>query len=150
MRRQIVSLQKGEKMSTDSILEAARKAAARAAIRLKIKAVQDKINKARELIAEINKNKISMSSDRTQWSNAYTSRMSSRITSEIVVKGLFRGVMAEVLQRAFPERTKLMNRISGQAGLVTSSAGGQVQKLNEYIDKLEAEKAALYSQLAQI
>lgn len=128
-------------MSTITSMQMARE------IYQRIRGINELIRDAELQILSLNVARGSLIAERNTWHNTYTTCMTSVITSDITVQGMFRGNIAETLKTEFPEETRQMTLIGGGAVTAASSVNGQVRKLTQYIEDLEAEKAQLSAQL---
>lgn len=134
-------------MTTGSSSDAAARAARRAAIKAKIRKYQEQIKKCRSTIQKLNSRKRNLRQETSDWDYKYRHAMNSQITAEIVVINRYEGITAEKFREDFPTAQSKMIRSVQKTNEVQEDVSTQVDKINQYIDKLSEKIDALRAQL---
>lgn len=127
----------------------AAKMAKRIAIMKQVGELRDKIRDVRIVKTELKNSDTAISNTLMQWTSRYNAFQSSPM-SEVVVTDKFEGVSAEKIKTRLPEAIQAMDQTQASTENVRGEISIQITKIDEYIEKLEEEIAALLSSLAAL
>lgn len=123
-------------MISGSSSSSAARAARRAAIKAKIRKYQEQIKKCRSTIQKLIARKKNLRQETSEWDHKYRNAMNSHITAEIVVTNHYEGITAEKFREDFPAAQSKMIRSVQRTNEVQEDISAQVDKINQYIEKL--------------
>ncbi len=113
--------------------------------------IRAKIRRAENGIVSLGHSKSSLNIRHSIWESTYNSRMlSSTITTDVVIEGEFRGLIADKLAVEFHEEINKMKDLESKSKSVLSSIDTQINKLERFIDEQEAELSRLESLRASL
>ena len=130
--------------------ETAVRIARRKAIREKINALSKKISEARKIITGLNECKRELQKNIEDWNSTYSSFKAVPIQADVVVTDVFEGVIAEALSTEIPTTAEIMNGTCSEMEALCGAIANQIQKLQEYITKLQQQIQSLYMELSAV
>lgn len=126
---------------------AAREAARKAAIREKIRVLENKVNECEDLCDELQSSKGNINNEITKWNDVYGNAMQSEILKSVKVTDVFEGVIADTIALEFTEALSQMNKNRDESEDLSGKVSSQISSLNNYINKLNMEIRRLYASL---
>lgn len=141
----------------DEAAEARRKAEEAAARAKRIKEIENKIDqlkKEREpvikQIDDLEKERLKLLSYQKMWEEKKSKYNGNDILSEVVIVNIFEGVCADKIKNDFTVCMKEMDRTYSKAGGFGENIGAQINRLNQYVNDINADIKSLRAELAFI
>lgn len=119
----------------------------RIAIQKEINEIRHKIGVAERIKSSLTQLKLQMNAELDCWNEQYAEYIKLDLAPDIKVVDSFEGQAAEQLALDFPVAVTEINDISGQISEVVTGVDDQIAKIDEYIEKLNAQIATLLSRL---
>lgn len=130
--------------------EERRKERRRSQLRQEIAQLSAEIQEANNVINDLSQNSSYLARSVSVWRQSLTRYHTSDITSRVTIRDRFEGVISESFAKSIPEAIRKMEGTCQIIEGVKAKIGSQIQRIREYISKLEQNRASLQAELASI